>query len=428
MALRARYCVPRIWLTVSHSIKRESIIMLNIDDPAIKPPQWALWQLGFRPLFLAGALLAALYIPIWLQAWYWPQHQWLSVMPLWWHPHELLFGFGLAIVAGFLLTAVQTWTNQAGMKGPVLAILVSSWLAARVLLLLPVVELLWFPALFDTLFLLLTAYWMGNSVVKVRQWRNSAFAPLLVLAAAVNLLSYWALATNNFALASQIWQAMIWWLTLMITLVGGRVIPFFTAVKLGLPNRQPWPWLDWSVLLCLGLLFVQMLSQALPKVAESALLLVGGLLQLLRMARWHSHLTLKEPMLWSLHVSYLSIPVAMLGMAVYVGDVYAFRTLMHLLAVGCIGGMCLSMITRVSLGHTGRNIYQGPVYCGIGMSLAFALIALAAVVRGLFPLMWPAQTQIWHWVSGAGWTLAFGLFVFHFFGILNRPRPDGKMG
>lgn len=397
--------------------------MLNIDEPKPNLPKWALWQLGFRPLFLAGALLATLFMPIWLQSWYWPQSQWLSVTPLWWHPHELLFGFAMAIVAGFLLTAVQTWTNQGGMKGGWLMLTVGCWLIARLLLLLPVVKLLWLPALFDTLFLLLAAFWMGRSVIRVRQWRNIAFTPLLLLAAMANLLSYWALVQQNMGLAYTIWLAMLWWLVLMMTLVGGRVIPFFTSVRLGFPKPEPLRWVEWPLVAITLLLILQVLTGWFAKGLEQLLLLAGGLLHLLRMARWSGHRSLGEPLLWSLHLSYLCIPLTMLGMATFVEQAYIHRQLIHLLAVGAMGGMCLAMMTRVSLGHTGREIYKGP-----WMAPAFALIVVSALIRGLLPAILPIQTQLWHFLSGAGWTLAFGLFVFHFMAILNRPRVDGRPG
>ncbi|MBY6188319.1 NnrS family protein [Marinobacter hydrocarbonoclasticus] len=401
--------------------------MINIDDPSKVETTRPLWRLGFRPFFLGGAAIALLLIPYWLTLWYYPQVLdrpfWSPVIPLWWHPHEMLFGFAMAIVAGFTLTAVQTWTNQPGLKGWPLAGLFLLWLGARVILLLPAAIPLWLPALLDTAFLLLTAARLAWSIGRIRQWRNIAFPVMLTLAAIANLLSYWALYQRDMVLAGTLWQAMIWWMALLITFVGGRVIPFFTAVRLKLPKAEPIKALDWSLFTALALLAIQAMVPFLPEPLWRTLLLGAGVLQLVRQSRWHAHKTLREPLLWSLHVSYLCIALTLLGLALVGSNELAGRQLMHLLAVGTIGGMCLAMIARVSLGHTGHNLYEGPK-----MGPAFAMIALAALIRALMPIWMPQHTPLWHWLAGTFWCGAFGLFLWHYSGILSRPRLDGRPG
>ncbi|SDJ78599.1 uncharacterized protein involved in response to NO [Ferrimonas sediminum] len=404
--------------------------MLNIDDPNHIETTPALLRLGFRPLFLGGATIACILIPIWLWAWYSPQSSpvltnafFSPVIPIWWHPHEMLFGFAMAIVAGFLLTAVQNWTNQPGLKGTPLAVVVACWLSARILLLLPMAIPLWLPALADTAFLLLTAAKLAHSIIKVKQWRNVAFPVLIAIAAGANLFSYYALAQRDMVTASTLWQAMIWWMALMISFVGGRVVPFFTALRLKIDKAQPLAWLDWPVFAGLALIAINSVAHVVSGMALSALLGVTGLLQLVRQARWSAHKTAKEPLLWSLHLSYLCIALALIGMALFPDNPHAERQLLHLVGVGAIGGMCLAMISRVTLGHTGRNIYQGP-----WMSPAFAAILVAALVRALFPILWPQSTQLWHWLAGSLWSFAFGLFLLHYTAFLCRPRLDGRPG
>ena len=397
--------------------------MLNIEDPAKEETIPAVLRLGFRPFFLFSALFAAIAVPAWLISLYEPQYGWIQVSGLWWHPHELLFGYAMAVVAGFLLTAVQTWTGQPGMKGVMLAATFGSWLVARLLLIQPIEISLWVPALFDTLFLTLTAVKLGQSIIRVKQWRNIAFPPLLLFAGSVNLLSYQAIINHDFALASQIWESMIWWIAMVISVVGGRVIPFFTAKRLGIPKAQPLIWLDRVIYLCVGLLLIQTITNLLPEVVSIVLLGLGGVLQLLRMLRWSPLKTGREPLLWSLHVSYLCLPVSMIGLALFSGDLFAERQLIHLLAAGCIGGMCLSMKARVSLGHTSRNIYEGP-----RMWPAFLMILLAALIRAFLPVIWSSHTVNWHWISGVLWSVAFLMFVVHYAGILTRPRIDGRPG
>ncbi|NKF49837.1 NnrS family protein [Shewanella sp. WXL01] len=403
--------------------------MLNIDDPKQVETTPAIFRLGFRPFFLGGAALAMLYIPLWLMGWYTPKYSlfngefWANVLPLWWHPHEMLFGFTLAIVCGFLLTAVQTWTNQPSVKGKSLALIFACWLAARLLLLLPFNIPLILPAIFDSAFLLISAGVLWRCIYRVKQWRNIGFPILLTVAALVNLLSYYALYSRDFSLSTQIWQAMIWWVAVVITIVGGRVIPFFTAMRMKADKPEPIVGLDWCIILLMITLFVQALTHMLPKGVEQVILAAAGLLQLVRFSRWQGHKTLKEPMLWSLHVSYLALPVTLLAMAWHVNNEFAYRTLLHLFAVGGLASLCLSMISRVSLGHTSRNIYQGP-----NMVLAFVCLPIAGLLRAVMPLWMPEHTQMWLWLAGACWSLGFGMFVWFYAPILSRPRVDGRPG
>ncbi|MEI6858263.1 MAG: NnrS family protein [Shewanella sp.] len=403
--------------------------MLNIDDPAMTEKTPAIWRLAFRPFFLGGATLAALYIPLWLVTWFMPQYSlfqsefWSKVVPLWWHPHEMLFGFAMAIVAGFLLTAVKSWTNQPGLTGIGLAVTFFCWLTARVLLLLPFDIPLLIPALFDSLFLGLTAFKLWTSVYKVKQWHNIGFPIMLLLALCINLLSYYTLSERNFSLSNHIWQAMIWWMALLITIVGGRVIPFFTAIRIKQEKPTPIPLLENALISVMLLLVIQAISQFLPQIVEQWILVVAGVLHLARWARWNPHKTLKESMLWSLHIGYLLLPVTLLALAWNIDNHTAYRHLLHLIAIGTLAGICLSMISRVSLGHTGRNIYQGPK-----MSVAFICITLAAMCRALMPILLPEYYQVWLWVSASLWFVAFSLFVWHYLPILSSPRVDGRPG
>ncbi|MDB2387036.1 NnrS family protein [Shewanella sp.] len=403
--------------------------MLNIDNPAETETIPAFFRLGFRPFFLGGAIVAMLFIPLWLVTWFYPTYSlfktdfWGAVVPLWWHPHEMLFGFALAIVCGFLLTSVQTWTGQPGMKGWALVLTFSCWLLARITLLLPMPIPLWLPAVFDSLFLGLSALKIGRCIYKVRQWHNIGFPIMLLVALGINLLSYYALATKDFSLSSQIWQAMMWWLGLLITIVGGRVIPFFTAMRIKATKPTPIAWLEKSLILVMIVLVVQAMSQLLPQPIEQGLLMAAGGLHLIRWLRWFPHKTLKEPMLWSLHVAYCFLPLTLFLLAANIDNAMAYRQLMHLFAIGTLAQICLSMISRVSLGHTSRNIYEGP-----NMKLAFLSLPLAAVLRAIMPIMAPEYYQLWLWLSGFFWSLAFAMFVINYASILSKPRIDGRPG
>lgn len=403
--------------------------MLNIDDPSEVEKTPAIWRLGFRPFFLGGACVAMLYIPLWIVSWFLPQYSlfqdqfWVKIVPLWWHPHEMLFGFALAIVCGFLLTAVQTWTNQPSLKGWPLALTFACWLMARLLLLLPFELPIWLPALFDSLFLMITAITLWRCIFKVKQWNNIGFPIMLMLATCINLLSYYALSERNFTLSQHIWQAMLWWLGLIITIVGGRVIPFFTAMRIKQAKPDPIKALDLSLILLMSILAIQAITKSLSADIEQIILALAALLHLVRWSRWYPHKTLREPLLWSLHSAYLFLPITLAALAWNIHDENAYRQLLHLFAIGTLAAICLSMISRVSLGHTSRNIYQGP-----NMSIAFVALIIAAILRAVMPLLWPEYAQFWLWASASCWTLAFGMFVYWYIPILTQPRIDGRPG
>lgn len=384
------------------------------------PP--ALFRLGFRPFFVGGAALAAVGILLWIAAltghidWQ-PAGGWLA-----WHRHEMLFGFAGAIIAGFLLTAVQNWTGVPGLRGKPLMALAALWLAARLAwladaplwLLLPL-ELAFFPAL---------ALAIGYSLVKVRQRRNYPVLAIIVLLAVANLLVMLGLAQNSYGLARQGDQGALWLIAALIGIVGGRVIPFFTRNGLSLPAAvEPLPWLD--NLLIAGSILIALLMFAGPALNQTPWLglvfLLLGLGHIIRLFRWYDHGIWRVPLLWSLHLGYAWLALACLAMASWhAGWLMTFSQATHLLAVGGMSAVILAMIARVSLGHTGRPLVAPPV-----MSVAFILINLAVPLRVWLP-EYSAMAGLW--LAAAAWTLAFGLFVWHYTPMLCRPRPDGGPG
>lgn len=273
-----------------------------------------LLRLAFRPFFLGACLLAALVVPLWLLAlggltgeWQ-PAGGWLA-----WHRHELLFGFGLAIIAGFLLTAVQTWTGRAGLSGTPLAVLAALWLAARVGWLLNVpMPLL---AVLELSFPLAVAGVMGWTLWKVRQTRNYPIVLVLVLLALADGLSL-----SDPALQRQSVLTGLWLVAAMMGLIGGRVIPFFTQRGLGRAEAvKPWPWLDH--LLLSGSILVALLYAngwaLMPNLWVGVLFAALGLGHLLRWLRWQDRGLWRVPLLWSLHLAYAWLALACLGMALW---------------------------------------------------------------------------------------------------------------
>ena len=382
-----------------------------------------LLRLGFRPFFLLGSGLALLAIPLWILGLFGhlgslqPSGGWLA-----WHRHELVFGFAGAIIAGFLLTAGQTWTGQAAPSGRPLLVLVLVWLAAR---------LAWLPlvpgallVLLNVGFFVLVALTLGRMLWAVRQTRNYPIVVvllLLALADAVNLLGVWQ--------ANDAWQRQgalgaVWLVAALMGLIGGRVIPFFTQRGLGRVQQvAAWPKLDWALLL--GSLLVAVLHVSGVALQASWLVAVVflalGVGHAIRLVRWFDPGLLRVPLLWSLHLAYAWLAVACLGMALWHSGVALNPSLaVHALTVGAMGGLILAMIARVSLGHTGR-----PLAPPKGMTLAFILLNLACLSRVLLVLIWPYAAL---WLAGLCWTLGLGLYLWRYAPMLWRARVDGHPG
>ena len=394
--------------------------MLNITDKKLEEKIPPLLRLGFRPFFLLGAIYAVIAIPLWVWMFQSGQPNNLTVPALWWHVHEMIFGFSMAIVAGFVLTAVQTWTNVPGTKHYRLGLLVALWLLPRILFWTPVP--LWLTSSIEALFLALLAYEVGFRVYRSKGWRNLFFIPLFVLAIVANYAAYATIKGMPPFTSSAVWQAMLWWFTLLLSIMGGRVIPFFSARKLGFDKPQPLAWLEWCANFPLVALFVLSFFPITQSELGLPLMVFAGVAQLIKVVRWKSWLTLKEPLVWSLHLTYLCIPVSLLLRGL-LADQFVAHNVIHLFAIGALGGVILSMITRVTMGHTGRAIYEGP-----NMWWAFAAILVSAMVRSLGVGAAPAQLFTFVNISAALWVVAFVMYLVKFGPMLCKPRADGHPG
>jgi uncharacterized protein involved in response to NO len=389
-------------------------------EPATSPAP--LWRLAFRAGFLLAGLFAVLGMSRWLY-WMWLPEQWdFTLFPGWWHAHEMVFGFAMPVVAGFLLSAVATWTGLPGTSGWRLQVLFGLWLLARLILwLLPQqLALAW---LAEMLFMALLVYELTRRVWAKRQWRNMVFPPVLLALALLSSASYRAAADP--LLSMRLHYGAVWMITVLVVIVGGRVIPLFTGNRLGLKITPLPSWFEnlaigSTVLIALALVFLP-LQQADP--ALTLLCLAGGIIHSVRLAHWQGWKTLAVPLLWSMHLSYLCIPLAMFALAAVDADPVASKNIIHLLAIGSIGGMVLAMMSRVALGHTGRPL-DVPGY----LSVAFGMVFLAALVRAALPLLDVAFT-LWAWrLSALLWILAFLLFLLRYVPVLTRARVDGKSG
>lgn len=381
-----------------------------------------LLRLGFRPFFLGGCLLALIAVPLWLIAlsgkldWQ-PAGGWLA-----WHRHELLFGFGLAIVGGFLLTAVQNWTGQPGLSGKPLAALALLWLAGRLAWL---VAAPWpLLAVLELGFPLTLAVVMGRTLWAVRQTRNYPLVGLLLMLTLVDAIAVAGLASGNDGWQRQGVLGGLWLVAAMMGLIGGRVIPFFTQRGLGRTAQvTPWPWLDW-LLLAASAVVALLYATGLALVPNVLIGLVFAVLAVghgIRLVRWHDRGLWKVPLLWSLHLAYAWLVLACAAMALWHLGVSLNPSLaVHCLSVGAMAGLILAMIARVSLGHTGR-----PLQLPGGMTLAFILLNVAALSR---VFLVSVNTHAGLGLAALCWALAFALFIWRYGPMLMKARVDGHPG
>ncbi|WP_437880466.1 NnrS family protein [Pseudomonas sp. LRF_L74] len=380
-----------------------------------------IWRLGFRPFFLAGAAFSVIAVALWGAL----LNGWVTWQPvggaLAWHRHEMLFGFAIEIIAGFLLTAAQNWTGRPGLSGRPLMALVALWLLGRIAwLVAPDWRLL---ALVQLSFLPLVAFAVGRMVYAARQRRNYPVVLILMLLWACQVSVFAGLATGDEGMQRRGALAALWLIGALLAMIGGRVIPFFTQRGLGLADALPSPaWLDRGVLVCsLG----AALSMALglndgPRWSMAPLFMALAVLHLYRLSLWYRRGIWAVPLLWSLHLAYAWLAIAALGMAAWHEGLPISPSLpAHALAVGALAGLVLAMTCRVSLGHTGR-----PLQVPLLAAWAFAALQVAALCRVVLVLF-----SQWGLLASVGlWCVAFGLFLWLYVPILTRARIDGLPG
>ena len=383
-----------------------------------QPPRFALWDLGFRPFYLLASSFAALSIALWaLQFAGLLGHAYLQG-PLW-HAHEMLFGFAMAVLVGFLLTAGRNWSGQDTPTGKWLMALALLWLAGRVLVLTPFG---WAAALVSSAFPLAAAVALGIPFYKARNRRNYFFVGLLALMGlaelSVHLGALGVLQIPGWAGIALALDGMLFVLAVM----GGRVIPMFT--NNGVPGahavRQPQ-----LEKLALGLTLALLLADLLQVggAALIALALLGSAAHLARWWLWQPWKTLRNPLVWVLHLAYAWIPVHLLLRALAEAGWVQASVATHALTAGAIGGMVIGMMTRTALGHTGRPLRAGPTE-----RACYLLIGSAALVRVGVPLFAPALLYHAVVVASLLWSCGFGWYTIRYWPILSRARLDGYPG
>ncbi len=377
-------------------------------------PKWALFELGFRPFFLLGSVFALLAVIPWVLS----LHGVVlgATASVWWHAHEMLFGFALAIIYGFLLTAGQNWTGVASPRGWPLLILVLLWL-------LPRLGLAWLPqvpiqvwAVFDVLANFAVAGVMARMILKAKQWRNAPFIIILLVFSLLNSASYLTFITGHLDLATRIHDATLWLIAIVMNLMGGRVIPAFTQ-NASLFKRSSAP-AQLGIATNLGLVLIALAWLIDAPIFLRLVSAISAALLFYRWNMWGWRFTFKNPLLWSLHLSFVCLPMACTLIAMG----YPRSGALHILTIGAMTGLMLSMMSRVSLGHTGRMLKAPRL-----MPWVYAFIAFSALLRALAGVWTSAYLPL---IDSALllWVIAFVFFIAHYALILMRERSDGKRG
>ncbi len=374
---------------------------------------------GFRPFFLAAALHAVLALPLWLLIFSGSLVPPLALSPTLWHAHEMLFGYFAAVLAGFLLTAVPNWTQRLPISGWPLAGLALLWLLGRVAQ-APGVAFGTLSPLLDVLFLVVLAAVIAREIWAGRNLRNLPICLLVTALAAANI-GFHLLASEDDA--ADFLRAGVAVAALLIALVGGRVVPSFTRnwmAKRGeakLP--QPFAGFDKACLLVTALALLLWVLRPWGQ-AAGLLMLAAGLLQAWRLLRWRGWRSLAEPLVLILHLGYAWLPLGLclLGLAALHPEAVTQSSGLHALTAGAVGVMTLAIMTRATLGHTGRPLTAGPATQAI-----YALVLIGAALRVAAPWL-PIDQMPLLVASGALWSGGFLGFVLVYGPMLLRRRAS----
>jgi uncharacterized protein involved in response to NO len=395
--------------------------LIPVEDLQKRPPLtgWAPFALGFRPFFLAAGVFAVLLMALWLLVLR-GSLDLGALSPQVWHGHEMLFGFAVAVIAGFLLTAAQNWTGIPMRAGPPLAARFLLWLAGRLGFLVPSLPVEW-VALVDLAFLPAVALVLAVPIIKARQLNNAPFpVMLLVLTAANALVHLDALGwTDTAALGLHLATYVV---VTMMVMMGGRVIPSFTDNKLHTRARR---WRTIEILAPVATVSALLAALVAPYSLVTALFAaIAATVHGIRLAGWYTHKFWSVPLLWILHLGYawIALGFALLALSA-AGISTAAVSSLHAFTAGGIGVLTQGMMARVSLGHTGRVLEPASL-----MTRAFVAINLAALLRVVLPLLFPGVYAQSMTAAGLLWMAAFGLFVVVYAPMLLRPRVDGKPG
>ena len=415
---------------------------INLPSSPPRSPHPIL-NLSFRLFFSAAALFAIVVMTLW--AFIFTGHTDINAQtlnPLYWHGHEMIYGYALAVVAGFLLTAVKTWTGVMMPHGYKLLGIFAFWLLARLgwaAFGLGIgfdsgqgVWLLYAAAVFDMLFIGCMAWVIFRAVLKVKQYKQMGILAKLALLTIGNGLCYWGIISADMNM-TRIGIYLGFYLIIgLILTIGRRVVPFFIELGLrgvdkdGVPKEvkvRNSKWQDMASLVFFFAFFL--LDMFYPNKYLLTISALGvALVNIIRLSGWYHPGIWQKPLLWSLYIAFLGMCLSFLLYALQPWMGFSHSITVHGLSISGVGMITLAMMTRVSLGHTGRNIHQPPKM----VNVMYVLMVLVFISRVLLPLVDDAHYLLWIMIAQGAWIACFILFCISYLPMLARPRPDGLFG
>jgi uncharacterized protein involved in response to NO len=381
-----------------------------------------LLALGFRPFYLLAGLLAVVGMSLWLLSYTGNAQFGTYLQGVFWHSHEMLFGFVAAAMTGFLFTAVRNWTGLPTPSGAMLGLIALLWILARVLFLGGPVTL---AVALDLAFLPVVTAGVALPILRSRNQRNYKILGILVTLCALHFVFHMALTGHLPASLSRTsLLAAIDTVVILFALVGGRVIPAFT--RNAVPGSDP-VHKQWLEVCAFGLLIVTAAmtlvsgSVALAPWMPVTVVLLAAAAHALRLAYWQPQLTLDSPLLWMMPVAYSWLPLALLLRGLSSFAIVVPGTWIHALTAGALSSLIVAMMMRSSLGHTGRKLVASRADI-----VSFLLLQVAAVLRVIAAMTGNYRAVII--MSGVVWILAFVVFLWRYAPMLLRPRVDGQPG
>lgn len=378
----------------------------------------ALFSYGFRPFFLFGSAYAALAILIWLPAYLGEIDVPTAFSARDWHIHEMLYGYIAAVVAGFLLTAIPNWTGRLPLQGTPLLVLVSVWVAGRIAVTVSSVTGVALAGVIDASFFVLMVGVVAREIIAGRNWRNLVvLIPIGILAASNIAFHTEAVLRGDADVSIKVAIAAI---VALIMVIGGRVVPSFTRNWLArqAPGRLPASIGRFDIMtLIVGVLALLLWIVAPFSIVTGIALLVAAALKTARLGRWAGERTIDDRLVLILHVGFAFVPIGFLLSGLGALGFVSPSAGIHAWMAGAAGTMTLAIMTRASLGHTGRSLVASR-----GTEFIYVAIVLSGLLRIIAALV-PEQSSILLQAAGIGWVAAFGGFVAVFGTILMMPKP-----
>jgi uncharacterized protein involved in response to NO len=377
----------------------------------------AIFSYGFRPFFFFGSIHAALAVMVWLPVFHGHFDLVTAFAPRDWHVHEMLFGFAAAVVTGFLLTAIPNWTGRLPLQGRPLAILFAIWVAGRVAILASA-EIGWTAAMVvDAVFLVLVAAAAAREIVAGHKWSNLKVVAIVSLLALANIAFH--LEAHFSGIAEYSSRGGIAFVVTLIMLIGGRIVPSFTRNWLArrAPGPMPVPFnrFDAAVVAISVAALLIWIVAPIGKLSAMMLFAAGGL-QVVRLARWAGYRTASDRLVLILHVAYAFVPVGFLLSGLGALELILPSAGIHAWTGGAIGSMTLAVMSRASLGHTGRTLAAS-----LPTQFVYAAVVVAAVAR-ICAAVLPDHMMTFLPVAGFAWVIAFAGFATVYAKVLCAPR------